>query len=492
MNNRLLVFVVAGAAILAFGFIAGIQWQNLTDEEATAFAANAESFSAGPFRVQVAVEPEIPEIGENTVRLSITDIDGVPVDDATVSVVAVMLAMGPMPEMRASADIAQTAPGVYEGSFNLSMDGNWPLTIEIDKSGVGNARLSFDMATRRSGLQLVSGAQQPSTSSASSDEILPGMITVDARRRQTIGLTLGTAATRPMQREIRAVGRVAYDETRVSDVSLRFESWVGDMEADYIGAEVVRGEPLFTVYGPDLLAAQQEYIEVLNRQGSGLLVDAARRHLELWDMSPEEITALGARRSPIDYVPILSPRSGVVVEKYIVEGSSHPAGHTLMRIADLSEVWIEADIYESDLALVAEGMTAIVTLPYLPGLTVSGPIDYIYPYMDSVTRTTRVRLSVANPNRTLKPDMYAEIGLQADFGERLVVPTEAVIFAGERRVVFEDLGEGRLAPRLIQTGLRNANFIEVLSGLDDGAQIVTSGTFLIASESRLTSGLDQW
>jgi Cu(I)/Ag(I) efflux system membrane fusion protein len=490
MNNRLLV--VAGAVILVSGFIAGLQWQSRSGEEATTFAPGADSFAAGPFLVQVAVEPEIPEIGENTVRLSITDTDGVPVENATVSVAAVMPAMSPMPEMRASAGIVQTEPGIYTGNFNLLMDGSWPLTVEIDQSGVGSARLSFDMATRRSGLRLVSGAQQPTSSATSFEEMLPGMITVDARRRQTIGLTLGTATTRPMQREIRAVGRVAFDETRVSDVSLRFEAWVGDLEADYVGAEVVRGEPLFTVYGPDLLAAQQEYIEILNRQSSGLLVDAARRHLELWDMSPEEISALEARRSPIDYVPILSPRSGVVVEKYVVEGSSHPAGHTLMRIADLSEVWIEADIYESDLALIAEGMTATVTLPYLPGQNFSGPIDYIYPYMDGETRTTRVRLSAANPDGMLKPDMYAEIRLQAEFSERLVVPTEAVIFAGERRVVFEDLGEGRLAPRLIQTGLRNADYVEVLSGLDDGAQIVTSGTFLIASESRLTSGLDQW
>ncbi len=492
MNNRIFILVVAGVAILALGFVAGSQWQGRVADDAMTMAGTGESFSSGPFRVRLAVDPEIPEIGENTVRLYLTDADGVPVEGAIVSVAAVMPAMNPMPEMRASAYIVETAPGIYEGIFNLSMDGSWPLTIEIDQPGLGNARLSFDMATRRAGLQLLSGAQQSTARETSSDEMLPGMISVDARRRQTIGLKLGLATMRPMSREIRAVGRVAYDETRVSDVSLRFESWVGDLAADHVGAAVVRGERLFTVYGPDLLAAQEEYLEVLGRQGAGPLADAARRRLELWDVSTQEILALEERGSPIDYVPIPSPRSGVVVQKYVVEGSSHPAGRTLMRIADLSEVWIEAEVYESDLAMISVGMPATATLPYLPGVSVSGEIDYVYPYMDGASRTTRMRMSVDNADGMLKPDMYAEIVLQANFGARFVVPVEAVIFAGDRRVVFEDLGEGRLAPRIIQTGLRNTDYIEVLSGLDDGAQIVTSGTFLIASESRLTSGLDQW
>ena len=231
---------------------------------------------------------------------------------------------------------------------------------------------------------------------------------------------------------------------------------------------------------------------MLRRQGSGPIVAAARRHLELWDVSPAQIIALEERRTPLDYVPIPAPRSGIVVASNVVEGSARPAGTTLMRVADLSEVWVEAQVYEADLAMVSQGMPAVVTLPYMPGRDFEGEIDYIYPYLDSETRTTRVRLSLDNSDGSLKPDMYAEIVLEADFGERLVVPLEAVIFAGETRVVFEDLGDGRLAPRRIQTGLRNAEVIEVLAGLEPGAQIVTSGTFLIASESRLSSGLNQW
>ena len=492
MNNRHLVSVISGISVLGIGFYLGLQWQGRMAGESMGSMIAADAYNAGPFRVQVEVAPEIPVIGENVVRLTLTDGAGVPVDDATISVVATMPAMNPMPEMRAFAEIGQTASGRYEGSFDLPMDGSWPLTIEIDKPGVGNARLSFDMATRRPGLQLFSGAQQSQGQGSEVEEVPAGTIAVDARRRQTIGLKLGSAIRATLRREIRAVGRVAYDETQLSDVTLRFDAWIGELVANHVGASVVQGETLFTVYGPELLAAQQEYLEVLRRQASGPIVDAARRHLELWDVSRAQIAALEERGTPLDYVPIPAPRSGIVVATSVVEGSAHSAGTALMRIADLSEVWVEAQVYEADLAMVSQGMPAVVMLPYLPGQNFEGEIDYIYPYLDPETRTTRVRLSLENSAGLLKPDMYAEIHLEADFGERLVVPREAVIFAGDTRVVFEDLGDGRLAPRRIQTGLRNAEVIEVLAGLQPGARIVTSGTFLIASESRLSSGIDQW
>jgi len=492
MNKGSLVTVAAGIAILALGFFVGQQWSGSGTDESMALDTGGDALRAGPFGVQVTVNPETPVIGANTVRLRLTDSQGVPVEGATISVVAIMPAMNPMPEMRAFAEITQTGPGVYEGPFSLSMDGSWPLTVEIEKAGVGSARLSFDMATRRPGLELLSGAQQPMSQGEASEEAPPGTITVDARRRQTIGLKLGEVMTMPLRREIRAVGRVTFDETRLSEVTLRFDAWIGDLAADHVGATVVQGQPLFTVYGPDLLAAQEEYLEVLRRQGSDAMINAARRRLELWDVSTEEIAALEQRQTPLDYVPIPAPRSGVVVSTSVVEGSSRSAGTTLMRIADLSEVWVEAQVYEADLAMVSLGMPAAVTLPYLPGQRFEGEIDYVYPFLDEASRTTRVRMSLDNTDGVLKPDMYAEILLAADFGERLVVPTEAVIFAGETRVVFEDLGGGRLAPRRIQTGLRNAGYIEVLDGLEAGAQVVTSGTFLIASESRLSSGLEQW
>jgi len=485
------VLAIAVVVALMAGTLIGLYWGGERQERATGMRPSAAMHQAGPFRVDVTVNPETPEIGENTVIVELTDLNGIAVDDAEINVVATMLAMGAMPEMRMPATIEQTAPGRYEGPFSLPMDGSWPLTVEISKDGLGQATLTFEMATRRSGLELASGALL-TQGTESTEELPAGTITVDARRRQAIGLKLGEVRRMPMQRSVRAVGSVAYDETRLSDVALRFDAWIGELSADYVGAVVEEGETLFTAYGPDLLAAQQEYLEVKSRLGTGSLVDAALKRLQLWDLTDSEIAALERRGTPLDYVPIVAPRSGTVVTKNIVEGTAHRAGMTLMRIADLSHVWIEAQIYEADLGIVVLGMDAVVTLPYLPEHRFEGAVDYIYPFLDGQSRTARIRVELDNSDGLLKPDMYTEVALNADLGERLVVPVEAVIFAGERRVVFEDLGGGLLAPRYIRTGFRAGDVIEVIDGLEAGARIVTSGTFLIASESRLRSGLEQW
>ena len=483
-----LVPIVAVALMAGIGI--GLYWAGDKDQMAGA-TLDASMHQAGPFRLAIRVNPEAPEIGENSVLIELTDLNGIPVDDAQINVVATMLAMGAMPEMRAPATIEQTAPGRYEGPFTLPMDGSWPLTVEVSKEGLGQATLLFDLATKRAGLALISGGRR-ALRDESPEELPAGTITVDARRRQAIGLKTGEVRRMPMQRSVRAVGNVTYDETTLTDMTLRFDAWIGELTANYVGVQVEAGETLFTVYGPDLLAAQQEYLEIKRRLGTGALVDAARKRLQLWNLTDAEIAALDRRGTPLDYVPIVAPRSGTVVTKNIVEGTAHRAGMTLMRIADLSHVWIEAEIYEADLGIVAPGMAVVVTLPYLPNQRFEGSVDYIYPLLDGESRTARIRVGLDNPDGQLKPDMYAEVMLNADLGQRLVVPVEAVIFSGERRVVFEDLGDGLLAPRYIRTGFRSGDQIEVVDGLEAGAQVVTSGTFLIASESRLRSGLDQW
>jgi Cu(I)/Ag(I) efflux system membrane fusion protein len=488
--KRQAVLIVTVIAALVVGVAVGVFWGNRSPAPAGSMA-ELSIHRAGPFRLAVSIDPEVPEVGNNTVIIELTDLEGTPVSDAQITAVATMPAMGAMPAMRAPATIEETAPGRYAGALTLPMDGSWPLTFEVSKAGVGQATLRLEMATRRAGLQRAS-AGQPAPEAGMPEEMPAGTITVDARRRQAIGVSLGEVRRVPLTRRVRAVGRVTYDETRLSDVSLRFDAWVGELDADYVGAQVTQGETLFTVYGPELLAAQQEYLEVRRRLGTGTLVDAARRRLELWGLTGEEIAILERRGIPLDYVPIVAPRSGTVVTKNVVEGTAHRAGMTLMRIADLTQVWLEADVYEADLGIVATGTPAVVTLPYLPAQRFEGAVDYIYPFLDGRSRTARIRIVLDNPDGRLKPDMYAEVSLEADLGARLAVPIEAVIFAGERRVVFEDLGGGRLAPRIVRTGFRSGELIELVEGLDEGDRIVTSGTFLIASESRLQSGLDQW
>lgn len=452
--------------------------------------SGAQEYTAGPYRFAVELKPTAPIVGENTLIVRLKDKDGQPLSEASIRAVAEMPAMGAMPAMRAPAEMRETTPGVYVGTFEPSMEGAWPLSLTLQASDLPARTVSFDMATGRPGLHPSAGID---AGGGMGESTPAGTINVDAKRRQMIGLTTGTAEPRALTRTIRAVGRVVYDETQLADVSLKYEAWVGTVKADYVGKQVEKGEVLFTVYSPDLFAAQQEYLETSRRTGGGGdLLAAARQRLAFWDVSDAFIREITRRGEPQKYVPIRSPRSGVVVEKNLVEGTAHRGGMTLMRIADLSQVWIEADVYEADLPLVERGMPATVTLPYLPGTVLEGAVEYIYPYLHGKTRTARVRIAFPNTGGVLKPDMYAEVKLMAPLGERLAVPEEAVLIAGEHRFVFEDLGGGQLAPRRVHTGFRADGFVEIREGLEPGDRVVTSGNFLIASESRLKAGLEQW
>jgi membrane fusion protein, copper/silver efflux system len=489
-----------GATALSFDMATGRPGLELTSGGTMVQSAGADTdsgepkYHSGPFNLDVTVEPKAPQVGKNRLVISLNDEDGKSIARAKIHAQATMPAMGAMGAMQAPVTFKETAPGRYAGTFQLPMSGSWPLSIQIQKEGMGSQTISFDMATGRPGLQIISGAVAADHLGMQAAPTPPGTIMVDSHRRQLIGVKIGKVTYRDLTRRIRAVGQVVYNESKLSDVTLRFEAWIGELYADYVGKHVKQGDVLFTVYGPELLAAQQQYLEVLKSR-SGLtdgLIDAARKRLLLWDMTPAQIDELERRGEPLDYVPIMAPRSGTVVEKHVVTGTANPVGKTLMRIADLSQVWVEAEVYEGELPLVKEGMLAVVTPPYLPGKIFKAKIDYVYPYLQNMTRTGRIRLTLPNSDGDLKPHMYAEVNLKADLGRRLVVPEEAVIFAGDERVVFEDLGGGRLAPRKIKTGQRNEDYIEVLKGLQPGDKVVTSGNFLIASETSLKAGIQQW
>lgn len=514
MNKPVWILIAAVLAAVAGGGF--WLWQHGDGNGTPAEQAEkAGHYRAGDFHFSLALDPPVPDTGENRLVVELADDGDEPVADAELHGVAKMPAMGSMPEMRASLNFEETRPGRYVGTFELPMKGEWPLTLEITKAGLGEARLSFDMATGRRGLQLASGGERidetgerqaagagghdhgaPRTARRDHEGAAP-TITIDARRRQMIGVTVGTAERRELTRTIRAAGRIVYDETALSDITLRYDAWIGELAADFVGTKVHRGETLFTVYGPELLAAQQEYLSAYRRSarlayGGDGLVKAARKRLQLWDIGDDQIRALERRGEPLDYLPIASPRDGTVVAKDIVAGSAVKAGQRLMRVADLSHVWVDAEIYESELPLVSEGMAAEVVLPHLPGTRYEARVEYVYPYLEDDTRTARIRLALDNPQGALKPDMYAEVRLAADLGERLAVPEEAVLVAGERRVVFLDLGGGRLQPVRVETGQRAEGYVEILEGLTAGDRIVTSGTFLIASETKLKAGMEQW
>ncbi len=316
--------------------------------------------------------------------------------------------------------------------------------------------------------------------------------------RQLIGVKTGVVETHPLQTVIRAVGRIEYDEQRLVHVNLRLSGWIDDLFVDYTGQSVRKGQPLFTLYSQELVTAQEEYLLALHaemqiqesplvdvREQAELLLESARDRLRLWTLTEAQIRELARRGKPQTYVTIYSPASGYVVEKKAFQGMFVKPEMTLYTIADLSTVWAQAEIFEYEVPFVRVGQPATLTLDAYPGEGFHGEIAYIYPYLNKQARTVKVRLEFPNPTMRLKPDMYGTVRLEVDHGETLAVPEEAVIDSGIRTVVFVARGEGLFEPREVTLGPKMGRYYEVVEGLAQGEHIVTSGTFLLDSESKL-------
>ncbi len=327
-------------------------------------------------------------------------------------------------------------------------------------------------------------------------------VTIPLERQQLIGVTTDVVREVPLERSVRTVGRVAYDESRVQHVHVKFGGYVEHPYVDFVGAVVKRGDKLFDIYSPELFATQSEYLlAVRSRDHTGAgaseetkaraaaLVDAARQRLLLWDIQPGEIRRLEQRGEPERTLAIHSPYDGVVVERKAIHGMQVSPGDTVYAIADLSQVWVLADVYEYELPYVQVGQRARMTLSYLPGRSWDGTVTYVYPTVESKTRTVKVRLEFANPELLLKPDMFADVVMEGDLGKALVVPERAVIMTGLKSVVFVDHGDGRLEPRIVDLGAHLSDGYEVRGGLTEGERVVTSGNFLIDSESRLEAAV---
>jgi Cu(I)/Ag(I) efflux system membrane fusion protein len=329
-----------------------------------------------------------------------------------------------------------------------------------------------------------------------------GVIHIDEGRRALLGIRTAKVVRQPIDLDITAKGRVTVDETRLHEITLKLGGYISDLRVNALGQAVSRGDTLFTLYSPELYAAEQEYLiasrnrDAMRANGdashSERLVHAAETKLRLWGMADDQIAALVERGEPIERVPFKSPASGVVIEKTVVDGAAVTAGQRLFRIADLGDVWVEADVYEADLQRITRNLPASITLDYLPGKTLEGKVAFIYPYLDPAARTGRVRIALPNKGLELKPDMYATVTFKLPLGPRLVVPISAVVYTGPRRLVFVDLGKGALRPQEVTIGARSGDIVEIAKGLEEGDVVVSSGNFLVAAESRVRSAGSFW
>ncbi|HET6373589.1 MAG TPA: efflux RND transporter periplasmic adaptor subunit [Candidatus Polarisedimenticolia bacterium] len=335
---------------------------------------------------------------------------------------------------------------------------------------------------------------------ASTDTMAVGSIRLSADRQQFLGVVLTPVTRRPLVREVRTVGRVEYDERRLAFVNLKIGGWIERLDVDFTGVFVRRGQTLLSIYSPELVSAQEEYLVALRgwrslpaAADSGVtrsarnLLDAARRRLQWWDIRDEHIGQLEESGRPMRTLEVHSPIDGYVIEKMALQGMRIEPGMNLFKIADVTRVWVDASIYEYEVPLVRTGQDATVDLPYTPGKVLHGRISYIYPYLDEATRTVRVRIEFQNSGGALKPGMYAEVAVRTSQGAGLAVPKTAILDTGSRKLVFVSRGDGRFDPREIKTGILAGDYYEVIDGLKEGEQVVTSANFLIDSESQLST-----
>lgn len=352
------------------------------------------------------------------------------------------------------------------------------------------------------GMELVEKKTHPAHSQTT--HAVPGRtaISVSADKRQLIGLTLSKVEKRTLTKTVRTVARVEHDETRYATVAPRFAGWVQTLHVNFTGAPVEKGQPLFTVYSPELYSAQNEYLVAwrafkqlkddtppAQKESVKALFDSARLRLALLEVGEHELRKLEERNLPDPEMTFYAPVSGHVIVKNAVEGKAFMAGESLYEIGDLSHLWLRAYVFEYDLPLVSVGQDAVVTFPYLTNRTYNATVTFIYPHIEPQTRRAEIRLELDNPNYVLRPEMWANVEITVHATPTLSVPASALIDTGTRYIAFVERADNWLEPREVQIGMKNDDYYEVTAGLSEGEHVVTRALFLVDSESQLKAAV---
>ena len=331
-------------------------------------------------------------------------------------------------------------------------------------------------------------------------------ITIDPVTLQNIGVQTTLVERVNLYRSIRTVGHLDYNEESYSRVNIKFSGWIEKLFADQTGQEIHKGDAMLEIYSPELVSTQEEYllafrnVEKLENStfqsvaGSARsLLDAVRRRLLYWDITEQQILDLEERGAVKKNLTLYAPTNGIIIEKMAELGMRITPGMDLYRMADLSTIWAYAHIYEYDASWIRPGQSIVMDLPYSPGRTYEGRIDYIYPYLDQKSRDIKIRLVFPNPRRQLKPQMYANIQIAARIGgDVIALPNEAIIRTGERNLVFVALGDGKFEPRTVVLGLEGQDgLVQVIGGISAGEEVVTSAQFLMDSESRMKEAIQK-
>jgi len=326
----------------------------------------------------------------------------------------------------------------------------------------------------------------------------PTEFTVPVQRQQEIGVTYATVEKKPLKLTLRTVGVVAPDKLRHWDIVTRVDGYIEKLFVASKGERVEKDQQLVTIYSPELLTTQREFLDLLKSrdQSSSETIDAliqsAKVRMRLWNLTDQQIADLERRRKPQIYVTLHSPARGLVQDVQVDQGQKVMPGDHLVDVTDLSVVWVWAEFYQEELPLLQKDSPVKITTSASPGEEFKGKVTVIDPFIDEAKRTARVRIDVENPDLKLRPDMFVDVELERDMGEGLTVPFSAVMPTGKRNVVFVDKGEGRLEPRLVELGRKYGDVYEVRSGLKEGERIVSSANFLIDAEAKVQGALKRW
>ncbi len=358
------------------------------------------------------------------------------------------------------------------------------------------------------GMQLVpvyaseSGASNAPSSATQDPAAQRGRVQLSGAQEHLIGLETAKARHRSLEKTIRAEARVDVNETRIGQVHTRISGWIQKVFVDYTTQQVHQGDPLFTIYSPDVAATEQEYLLALKGRrslgtsefkgvaaGADTLVDAARQRLAQWDLSQEQVNQIEKTGQILREVTLFSPLDGIVTERKAYPNQYVTPEMSLYTIVDYREVWVYAQIYEPEIEFVRVGDSAAFTTEVYPGRTFRGRIIYIWPQVDMQTRTLKVRLDFPNSSLALKPDMFGNVELHIPLGSRLTVPNSAVVNSGTQQWVFVVQGPGTLYPRKVKIGIQTEDYTEIRAGLKPGEIVASSANFLIDSESQLKAAL---
>lgn len=338
---------------------------------------------------------------------------------------------------------------------------------------------------------------------AGSTEAPSGAVRISPLKQQLTGIRTTAVVRRTLTKDIRTVGIVQPDETRIRKIHTKFPGWVEKLFVGFTGQAVRAGEPIIAIYSPDLVSTQSEYLLAWHGEqqlqgspfpqaarNSQTLLDATRRRLQLWDITAQQIRQLEESGKPQTAVTLHSPVSGYVTVKGVYQGVYVTPEMELYTVTDLSRVWVMLDVYEQELPFVHVGTAVSLTLRSQPGEAMSGTVAYVDPSLDNQTRTIKVRVELDNQDLRLKPQMYMNAEIHAVLDNRLAIPTDAVLDSGTRQIVFVATGDGYFQPRTVHLGQRAGDYVEVREGIAEGEQVVVAANFMVDSESQLKAALD--